>query len=156
MCAAVGLIVTSIFSYQSQKLSEEAVNVAKNTYSISESAYIAALASKFYLGEVPRSQGQGKGPELAAINANPVDIYAVWVDGTLNGSPGIIRIWTVQACTGYRFPIGYAADKVYFFDGTNSWIRSSDGQLTRSPERNPVPETASPLEAQTFSASGCA
>ncbi|MDR6559823.1 hypothetical protein J2809_004206 [Arthrobacter pascens] len=158
ICAAIGLVVTSLFSWQAQLLSEKAVRVSQDTYAISESAYISAHASRFFLGEVPpgQRQGTGPGPELAAINANPIDIYAVWVEGTLDGKQEIVRIWTVQACTGYRFPAGYAPNKLYFSDGTNSWIRSSDGQLSRSPERNPVPETDSGLETHTFNASGCA
>lgn len=155
MCAAAGLIVTSYFSWQAQLLSERSVRIAQDAYAVSESAYTSAHASKFYLGEVPPSEGETAG-QLAAINANPIDIYQVWVEGTLNGEPAVARIWTVQACTGYRFPSGYQPDLLYFFDGTNWWTRSSDGQLTRSTSKNPVPATGSSVDTYTFKSSGCA
>jgi hypothetical protein len=155
LCAAAGLVVTSLFSWQAQLLAEKSLKTAQDAYAVSETAYTSALASKFYLGEVPPSEGQGPGPELAAINANPVDMYEVWVRGTLNGEPADARIWTIQACTGYKFPDGYQPDLLHFFDGTNSWTRRIDGQLTRSNSRNPVPSTGA-IETTTFSASGCA
>jgi hypothetical protein len=119
--------------------------------------YRANLANKFYLGEVPpQSASSETGPEYAAINANPVDMCSVWAEGTLNGQPAAAHIWTVQACTVYRFPLEFLPSKFHFFDGTSPRIRYSDGQHEWSPTRNAVPESGGTIDTFTFESAGCA
>ena len=156
ICAAVGLVVTGYFSWKAQQTADQSLRIARDAHAVGELAYRSTHASKFFLGEVPPSLGQGPGPEYAAINANPIDIYSVWVEGKLNDVPAIARIWTVQACTGYRFPLEFEPNVLYFFDGTNSWIRRSDGELVWTPDKKPVPSAGDNIETYTFDAAGCA
>lgn len=137
--AMIGLIVSGWFSWQSAKVSGESLHVSKDAYSLARSSAQSALASKFYLGEAPRDLEPPDRPIRAVVNATPVAIYQVWVEGTAASRPAMVRIWTVQGCTGYRLPTTFQAKTVHFFDGQRSWSRMENGEL--QPEHvHPVPQ----------------
>lgn len=144
--ALLGLVFTARLTYQANQTAQEALELNRRS---SEQE----VALKFYIGGVPADQPEDETiAEQAVINASTVDMYEVVVIGTeteesLQSEAGKrepltrdplalpeskrIDLTPFQACTGYTLPKNFDVDEVHFFDGSNYWLRSKDGNLQK-------------------------
>jgi hypothetical protein len=129
--AGLALAISGSLSWLSWRTSQDGLSLAQQ-------ASARELARSMFLGEITNASTKGR-PARTVTNANTVDLYRVWVEGSAGGKSANAVIGTVPACTYYQLPVGYIPHKLRFFDGTRSWSRDAEGALTEAPDPPAVP-----------------
>lgn len=125
------------------RIAKQANGIAKDAYYLNAMGAERAIASRVFLGEAPPPYtDNGKRQIWSVSNGSGVDVSHVWVEGVNDkNKKRIIRIGESQQC--FLYTLGpdtdknnFKAKKLHFFDGTNHWLRDSDGKLSKDPNPN--------------------
>jgi hypothetical protein len=129
----------SMSAVSAKNAADEANRIARDSYVLAADAARREVASKVFLGEAPPKYETNGYPIWSVSNASGVDVTRVWVEGDVSGVAAHIRIGHVQQCHLYTLsdrPNEFRPNWLHFFDGSQHWMRSIEGEL--KPDAKPA------------------